>query len=207
MSFKEVLSETLKGDRRESSVEIYKKRKKKMKHIKLFEDYIAEKVYRLTGIYTSKGLIGKVMQAFKKEIEGIKYIGDADRTLYEVNKAWSAFTKKGEKIIIDEVMKTVKNEEEIVYIHVKGLNGEWEADTVNKLNRPGGPLYVEIPGDFVINIGFADDADASKYSKRLGGSTNTAIPSGRDIWGEMDHEVGYNNIEIRDFEIMMIDAK
>ena len=207
MSFKEVLSETLKGDRRESSVEIYKKRMKKMKHIKLFEDYIAEKVYRLTGIYTSKGLIGKVMQAFKKEIEGIKYTGDPEATLYEVNKAWSAFTKKGEKIIIDEVMKTVKKEEEIVYIHVKGLNQEWEADTVNKLNRPGGPLYIEIAGDFVINVGFADDADASKYSKRLSGYTNTAIPTGRDIWGEIDLEVGYNNIEIRDSEIMMIDAK
>lgn len=85
-----------------------------MKHIQLFEQFIEEKAYRLTGMYTSKGIIGKVMQAFKKEIEKIKYEGDAADTLKDVNDAWKDFHKDGVKIILDEVKKAVKDMEQVV---------------------------------------------------------------------------------------------
>jgi hypothetical protein len=178
-----------------------------MKHVKLFEEFVNEKVYRLTGMYASKGLIGKVMQAFKKDIEKIKYEGNAALTLEEVNMKWKDFHKEGSKIILDEVGKAVKDMENVVYVHVSGLERLWEADTINQLNREGRPLYITIPGDFVINIGFMDDVDGSKFKNKLGGMMNPAIPSGKDIYGDFDSEIGYNNIEIRDSEFMMIDAK
>ena len=68
-----------------------------MKHVQLFEQFVNEKVYRLSGIYSSKGLVGKVMQAFKKTIEKVSYEGDQKATLAEVNKAWSSFKSTGEK--------------------------------------------------------------------------------------------------------------
>ena len=40
----------------------------------------------MTGIYAAKGLVGKVMQAFKQEIAKVKYEGDSAATLKEVNK-------------------------------------------------------------------------------------------------------------------------
>jgi hypothetical protein len=178
-----------------------------MKHIQLFEQFIEEKAYRLTGSYASKGIIGKVMQAFKKHIERIKYEGDAADTLKDVNKEWERFHKDGVKIILDEVKKAVKSMDDVVYVHVDGLNRLWEADTINKLNSEGGPLYIAIPGDFVINVGFADDVDGSKSKNKLGGYMNTAIPNGEDIFGVFDSEIGYNNVEIRDSEFIQLDAK
>lgn len=179
-----------------------------MKHIQLFEQFIEEKAYRLTGMYTSKGIIGKVMQAFKKEIEKIKYEGDAADTLKDVNDAWKDFHKDGVKIILDEVKKAVKDMEQVVYVHVSGLSGMWEADTINKLNSEGAlSLYITIPGDFVINVGFRDDVDGSKFKNKLGGYMNTAIPTGEDIYGVFDAQIGYNNVELRDSEFINIDQK
>ena len=178
-----------------------------MKHIKLYEEFVNEKVYRMTGPYASKGIIGKVMQAFKKEIEGATYEGDAADTLEEVNGAWGDFGKDAQKMILDEIKKAVKDMNQVVYVHVQGLNLSWEPDTINGLNRDGGPLYIRIPGDFVINVGFMDDADGSKYSKKLGGMLNTAIAGGEDIYGGYDAEIGENNVEIRGSEIMQIDQK
>lgn len=178
-----------------------------MKHIKLYEEFVNEKAYRMTGMYASKGLIGKVMQAFKKHIERIKYEGDASVTLKDVNKEWEKFHKDAVKIILDDVTKAVKTLDNVVYIHVVGLNKQWEADTVNQLNRDGGPLYITIPGDFVINVGFADDVDGSKFKNKLGGSMNSALFGGEDIYGAADEEIGDNNVEIRDSEFIQFDEK
>jgi hypothetical protein len=181
-----------------------------MKHVKLYEEFVNEKVYRLTGMYGSKGIIGKVMQAFKKEIERVKFEGDAEDTLKEINDAWEDFKKDGIKIILADVNKTVKHMEDVVYVHAAGFagTGTWVADTVNKLNSPGAStLYVCLDKEFVINVGFADDVDAGKYSRKLGGMTNTAIAIGEDIYGAFDAEIGYNNVEIRGNEFMNIDAK
>jgi hypothetical protein len=52
-----------------------------------------------------------------------------------------------------------------------------------------------------------DDADGSKYSKKLGGMLNTAIEGGEDIYGGYDAQIGENNVEIRGSEIMQIDQK
>jgi hypothetical protein len=181
-----------------------------MKHIKLYEEFVTEKAYRLTGMYASKGIIGKVMQAFKKEIERVKFEGDAEDTLKEINDAWEDFKKDGIKIVLADVDKAVKDMKEVVYVHVAGLagTGTWVADTVNKLNSPGASeLYVCLDKEFVINVGFADDVDAGKYSRKLGGMTNTAIAIGEDIYGAFDSEIGHNNVEIRGNEFMSIDAK
>jgi hypothetical protein len=178
-----------------------------MKHIKLYEEFLTEKAYRMTGPYASKGIIGKVMQAFKKEIERVSFEGDAADTLEEINGAWGDFYKDGVKIILDEVQKAVKDMEQVVYVHVQGLNKTWEPDTANKLNSDGGPLYIAIPGDFVINVGFMDDVDGGKFSRKLGGMQNNAIPGGEDIHGTFDSNIGENNVEIRGSEIIQIDAK
>jgi hypothetical protein len=178
-----------------------------MKHVKLFEDFVNEKAYRMTGMYASKGIIGKVMQAFKKEIERVKYEGDVQATLSEVNDTWTKFHKNGVKIILDEVNKAVRDMNQVAYIHVQGLNKKWEADTINGLNREGGDLYITIPGDFVISVGFMDDADGSKFKNKLGGMMNTSIGGGEDIYGGFDPNIGDNNIEISDSEYIQIDAK
>ena len=45
-----------------------------MKHIKLFEQFVNEKAYQMTGMYGAKGIVGKVLFAFKKEVEkDVKY--------------------------------------------------------------------------------------------------------------------------------------
>jgi hypothetical protein len=179
-----------------------------MKHVQLFEQFVNEKAYRLTGIYAAKGIVGKVMQAFKKQIERIQLDWVEEAAIEEVNDAWEAFYDTASKIIMDEVKKTVKSMDEVLFVHVAGLNSKWEADKINGLNRPGQEaLYVTIPGDFVINIGFMDDADASKYKRKFDATTNPPLMTGVDIYGTFDSGVGYNNIEIRDSEFIMIDGK
>lgn len=174
------------------------------------ENQLNEKAYQMTGMYGAKGILGKVLFAFKKEIEKIKFEGNTDSTLEELNKVWTKWApKEGAKIIEQEVMKGVKDKESIVYI-TASLDTEWEADTINGLNSSGNAqLFVRIPGDFVINVGFAHDADANKFSNKLGGSTNDAIPmkTDLDILGAYDDLVGRNNTEIRGSLILSIDAK
>ena len=182
-----------------------------MKHIKLYEQFVNEKAYQLTGIYGAKGIIGKVLFAFKKEIERVKYEGNAEETLSELNKVWSKWAdNNGAKIIEDLVMKQVKDKEAIVYIMATLSNSLWEADTVNRLNSPeSSELYVTIAGDFVINVGFADDVDAGKFGRKLDGMQNSAIISSREtaVVGAYDSAIGENNIEIRSGIYLSIDAK
>ncbi len=180
-----------------------------MKHIKLFEEYIEESVFRMSGIYTAKGLVGQVMQEFKEEIKSIRYDDSMKETLDEINKAWNSFTKEAEGIIIDEVMKTVKKKEEVVYINVKGLEEEWEVDRelgFNPLKNTYNPynLYVRLP-EFVIDIGFADVGGRMKYRKKLevGSWSPKRTPSGRDIYGSLNSEAS-SNIEIKGIEVLVI---
>jgi hypothetical protein len=179
-----------------------------MKHIKVFEQFINEKAYRLTGAYTSKGIVGKVMQAFKKQIERVKYEGNAEDTLKMINTEWVRFSKTATDIILGEIQKVTKSMDEILFV-TASLNSKWESDTINNLNTLEGPLYVGIPGDFTINIGFMDDANANKYARKLGGITNPPLKNATavDIYGTFNPAVGGNNVEIRESEIMMVDAK
>lgn len=182
-----------------------------MKHIKLFEEFVNEKAYQLTGIFGAKGIPGKVLFAFKKEVERIKYEGDSGATLSELNSVWSKWAdKEGAKIIEQEVMKVVKDKEEMVYIMATLGEVLWEADTINNMNRPNSQeLYVKTSGDFVINIGFMDDVDGSKFVRKLNGMMNPAIMTGREteVMGSFDSEIGYNNVEIRSSMFLVIDAK
>jgi hypothetical protein len=182
-----------------------------MKHVQLFEQFVNEKAYQMTGSYGAKGIAGKVLFAFKKEIERIKYEnGDADATLAELNDVWTKWADKdGAEIIEKEVMKVVKDKEAIVYLVAILSDAKWIADVVNKINQPGSvELYVCLNTDFVINVGFADDVDASKFERKLEGMTNTAIGNSiTSIIGELDPEVGYNNVEIRSRMYLTIDAK
>lgn len=173
-----------------------------MKHIKTFEGFLNEKVYRLSGAYSSKGIIGKVMQAFKKTIEKVKFEGDWDVTLAEINKKWKSFEKDGNKIILDDVEKVVKTLDNVAFINVNGFTLDWVKAEDSGLNR-----HIKLTNDFVINVGFRDDVDGSRFSRRLGGMMNTPIISGNDIYGVGDGYVGYNNCEIREVEVMMLDGK
>jgi hypothetical protein len=182
-----------------------------MKHVKLFEQFVNEKAYQLTGIYGAKGIAGKVLFAFKKEIERLKYEGDSEMTLDGVNKAWTKWADKdGAKIIETEVLKQVKDKAAIAYITATLGGSSWEADTVNGLNTTNsGELFITIPGDFVINIGFMDDADGSKFARKLDGMMNPALSRGieTDVMGAYDPAVAGNNVEIRSGFYLSIDAK
>ena len=174
-----------------------------MKYIKLYEDFITEKVYQITGVYGAKGIAKKVLFPFKKHIEGIKFEGDVNSTLKEINNAWLKWAnKEGAKIIIDEVTKQVKNKESLVYITATLGESIWDEDSIN-----GSELMINIPGDFVINVGFADDVDAGKFSRKLGGMQNSALNTKQSIMGKFDAQVGENNIEIRSSLFLTIDAK
>jgi len=173
-----------------------------MKHVKLFEQFVNEKVYRLTGAYGAKGIAGKVLGAFKNAVSGVKFEGDATSTLKDINDAWSKWAnKEGAKIIIDEVAKQVKDKEALVYI-TANLDEAWVEESIN-----GSELMVNIPGDLVINIGFADDVDAGKFSRKLGGMQNSAVQTNNSIMGSFDEGVGQNNVEIRSGLFLTIDAK
>jgi hypothetical protein len=183
-----------------------------MKHIKLYEDFVNEKAYQMTGSYGAKGIAGKLLFAFKKEIERVQYDGNVESTLEDINKAWSKWADStGAKIVEAEVTKQVKDKESIVYL-IATLGGyKWVADEVNGINAPGrSELLVRFPGDFVINIGFADDVDGNKFTRKLGGNLNTAIVNtsiDNAIIGNFDAEVAYNNVEIRASLLLTIDAK
>ena len=179
-----------------------------MKHIKLFEQFINEKVYRMTGPYAAKGLVGKVMQAFKKEIAGVKYEGDAEATLEEINKEWAKFQKDAEKIILDDVKKGAKSMDSVLFVTANLAKG-FHIDEVNKLNREGSSeLFVGY--ELVINVGFMDDVDGSRLYKKIDntGMMNSPLANSNDvIYGDFDPAVGDNNLEIRDSEYMSIDQK
>ena len=179
-----------------------------MKHVKLFEQFVNEKVYRMTGIYTAKGLVGKVMQAFKKEIEGVKYEGDAEATLEEINKEWAKFQKDAEKIILDAVEKGAKSMDSVIFVTANLAEG-FHIDEVNKLNREGSSVLF-IGYEMVINVGFMDDVDGSRLYKKIDktGWMNSPVANSSDvIYGNYDSAVGDNNLEIRDSEYMSIDQK
>ncbi len=182
-----------------------------MKHIKLYEEFVNEKVYQLTRSYGAKGIAGKVLFAFKKQIERTKYEGDQEATLAEINKVWSNWADRdGADIIEQEVIKVVKDREAIVYITATLGQTLWVVDDAEGINTPGKPqLLVRIPSDFVINIGFMDDVDGSKFSKKLGGMMNTALITGKEtqVIGDYDSHVSYNNVEIRSGLLLLIDAK
>jgi len=169
------------------------------------ENELNEKAYQLTGSYGAKGIPGKVLFAFKKHIEHIKFEGDVKETLTNINESWSKWAdKEGAKIIEQEVMKQVKDKESIVYI-IATLSGEEWIEESSRENE----LITRIPTDFVINIGFSDDVDSNKFSKKLGGMQNNALinKTATSIVGKYDSEVGENNIEIRSSLVLSIDAK
>ena len=179
-----------------------------MKHVKLFEQFTNEKAYRMTGAYSSKGLVGKVMQAFKKTIEKVSYEGDQKATLAEVNKAWTKFQKDAEKIILDQVEKGAKSMDSVLFV-TANLDEGFHIDEINKLNREGSDeLFVGY--ELVINVGFMDDVNGNKLYKKIDktGMMNSPLASKKDtIYGDYDSSVGNNNLEIRDNEFMSIDSK
>jgi len=179
-----------------------------MKHVKLFEQFTNEKAYRMTGAYSSKGLVGKVMQAFKKTIEKVSYEGDQKATLAEVNKAWSSFKSTAEKIILDAVEKGAKSMDSVLFV-TANLDEGFHIDEINKLNREGSnELFIGY--ELVINVGFMDDVNGNKLYKKIDktGMMNSPLASKKDtIYGEYDSSVGNNNLEIRDSEYMSIDSK
>tara|TARA_B110000881_G_C18532567_1_gene493954 strand:+ start:478 stop:1032 length:555 start_codon:yes stop_codon:yes gene_type:complete len=184
-----------------------------MKSIPTFKQFLNEKAYRMTGIYAAKGLVGKIMQAFKQEIAKVKYEGDAIATLKEVNKEWKKFQKDAEEIILDAVDKGAGDHEAVLFI-TANLSEEWKVDEINGLNKAdgSGPLYISYAkyNELVINIGFMDDVNGKKLYKKIDktGMMNSPIANSKDvIYGEYDNRVGNNNLEIRDSEYIQIDSK
>ena len=179
-----------------------------MKHTHHHEQFLNEKVYRMTGIYTAKGLVGKVMQAFKQEIARVKYEGINVVTQEEVNKEWAKFEDKAKKIILDQVEKGAGGMDGILFVTANLFNG-FAIDEVNGLNREGSnTLYLSY--EVVINVGFMDDFNGKKVARKIDktGMMNSPISYEKEvIYGEYDASVGNNNLEIRDTEFIQIDGK
>lgn len=180
-----------------------------MKIIPTFEQFVNEKAYRMTGIYGAKGLIGKVMQAFKQEIKTVKYEGINVVTQEEVNKEWAKFEDKAKKIILDQVEKGAGDMDGVLYVTANLFNG-FAIDEVNGLNDidPDNTLYLSY--ELVINVGFMDDVNGSKFKRKIDktGMMNSPLAGTKDlIYGEYDASVGNNNLEIRDTEVIQIDRK
>ena len=179
-----------------------------MKHLQLFEEFLNEKSYRMTGIYAAKGLVGKVMQAFRQEIKTVKYEGINVVTQEEVNKEWAKFEDTAKKIILDQVEKGAGGMDGILFVTANLFNG-FAIDEVNGLNNPDSDtLYLSY--EVVINVGFMDDVNGSKFKRKIDkiGMMNSPLAGKRDlIYGEYDASVGNNNLEIRDTEVIQIDKK
>ena len=179
-----------------------------MKTIPTFEQFLNEKAYRMTGIYAAKGLVGKVMQAFKQEIKTVKYEGINVVTQEEVNKEWAKFEDKAKKIILDQVEKGAGGMDGILFVTANLFNG-FAIDEINGLNRSGSDsLYLVY--ELVINVGFMDDVNGKKFARKIDktGMMNSPITSKSElIYGDLDTRVGQNNLEIRDNEYIQIDGK
>lgn len=180
-----------------------------MKKIPTFEQFLNEKTYRLSGYYSQKGFLGKIFQAFKKEIEKVQYEGDGAGTIEEVNKIWDKFQDDAKKMILDQVKKAVGSMDGVAFVTADF--SKWTIDEVNGLNQDGGTsLYISLfDGDMIINVGFMDDVNASKYKRKFDKESynNVAMASAEDvIFGEF-YDAGNNNLELRGGEVMQIDAK
>tara|TARA_Y100000389_G_scaffold178832_1_gene192358 strand:+ start:1309 stop:1848 length:540 start_codon:yes stop_codon:yes gene_type:complete len=179
-----------------------------MKHLQLFEEFLNEKAYRMTGVYAAKGLVGAIMQAFKQEIKKVKYEGINVVTQEEVNKEWAKFEDTAKKMILDQVEKGAGGMEGVLFVTANLFNG-FAIDEVNGLNSEGSDtLYLGY--EVVINVGFMDDFNGKKVYKKIDktGMMNSPLASKRDvIYGEYDSAVGNNNLEIRDSEYIQIDGK
>jgi len=176
-----------------------------MKNLQTYEEFLNEKAYMFVGINGTKGIWGKVLFAFKKQIEKIQFENEK-QVIDEINKEWVKFVKKdAQKIIKDEVLKYVKSEESLVGI-TANLNESWEVD-VTRGNRDDSCVIKYGTLDCVINIMFTDDVDANKFKRNLGGYVNTPLHAKNDviILGEMYDTP--NNIEIRTRMYLMIDVK
>jgi len=179
-----------------------------MKTIPTFEQFLNEKAYRMTGIYSAKGLVGKVMQAFKQEIKTVKYEGVNVVTQEEVNKEWAKFEDKAKKIILDQVEKGAGGMDGILFVTANLFNG-FAIDEVNGLNDLS-PSTLYLSYEVVINVGFMDDVNGSKFKRKIDktGMMNSPLASKSEvIYGDYDSQVGNNNLEIRDNEVIQIDAK
>jgi hypothetical protein len=172
------------------------------------ENNMYVKAYQLTGAYGSKGIAGKVLFEFKKEVEKLNLPLDLNKALNEINTLWNKWSiSEGAKIIENEVVKVVKNTSDIEFITATLNQFKWEADTVNNLNNQGikNKLWIRIPGDFVINVGF-NNVDASNFSKKLGGMKNDPININQtDVLGKYKN-VGRNNVEIRESLFLLLEV-
>jgi hypothetical protein len=172
------------------------------------ENNMHVKAYQLTGAYGSKGIAGKVLFEFKKEVEKLNLPLDLNKALNEINTLWNKWSiSEGAKIIENEVVKVVKNTSDIEFITATLNQFKWEADAVNNLNNQGikNKLWIRIPGDFVINVGF-NNVDASNFSKKLGGMKNDPININQtDVLGKYKN-VGRNNVEIRESLFLLLEV-
>ena len=140
--------------------------------------------------------------------ENVILTGVNIETQEEVNKEWAKFEDNAKKIILDQVEKGAGGMDGILFVTANLSNG-FHIDEINGLNREGSnTLYLGY--ELVINVGFMDDVNGSKFKRKIDktGMMNSPIASGKDvIYGNYDTAVGNNNLEIRDTEFIQIDGK
>lgn len=176
-----------------------------MKNVQTYEEFLNEKAYMFVGMSGTKGIWGKVLFAFKKQIERIQFENEK-QTLEELNSEWEKFAKKDAiKIIKDEVMKQVKDEESLIGI-TASLNDIWVMSPDFRTNET--TMKAKYDHDCVINVTFADDVDGNKFKRKLDGYVNTPLHNSKTevaILGVSDNSP--NNVEIRTHMYLIIDIK
>ena len=165
---------------------------------------VNEKVFRLSAPYSAKGLVGKIMQGFKKTIAKFNYEGDDAGLFKDVNKAWDKFKPTAHKLVLAQVKKATKNMDGVAFVSFKA--SAWtKADDLSKSD--GESINIK-SGEVVINVGFADDADAGKSKRKFDKEAmqNSPIVDAKDlIYGEYSGSVGDNNLELRGSEVMLVE--
>ena len=169
-----------------------------MKHIQLFEQFVNEKVYQMTGSYGAKGIAGKVLFAFKKQIERIKYEGYEAATLEDINKVWSKWADKdGAKIIEQEVLKQIKDKDAVVYITATLAGKEWIADDVNGINAKFVDIFLSTNGGTSFDIMLAskvpNDGSETITVPNMVGTSNRIMVKG---WDNIFFDVSNTNFSI-----------
>ncbi len=159
---------------------------------------INEKIFRLSGHMGTKTPIGgKVLQAFKKKNESVGNIKD-------LNAGWVKFSKKeAPKLILDILKKNIKEFDSVVI----GVEASLENKKWDQQDSTSNGILASLDKDFVININIADDAAASKISKKVKGIVNS--PSSHNLTNIYGDKIvsDLQNIEIRDFLTLLIESK
>jgi len=162
-----------------------------------FREFLNEKSYRLSRD-TSTPIGGAVAQLIKKYTEKTQLSSIDERKLANI---WQSQHAAVSKLVVSKIDKVV-GLSNVIGITISSYKKPW---IKSHEDSSRGIAVFNMKNDFVVNVLFADDANAAKYKRRLKGTVQTGYASGDLVYGELDDNVQY--IEIRDTLQLMFDDK